>query len=345
MEQTKIAVIGAGAWGTTLANLLAGKGLSVRLWVLEPELAASMAATHENTRYLPGISLAENLKPMADMREAVENAELLVMAVPSRWMRSSARALARHLPAVGCPPLVTVTKGLEIETGKRMSEVILEEIPQLPTIAALSGPNLAPEIAKGDPAATVIASRQSDFAARAQDIFVTSRFRPYTGTDIVGLEICGAVKNVVAIAAGMCEGLGFGDNAKAALLTRAVAEIGRLAQHMGGRVETVAGLSGMGDLIATCASPMSRNHRVGLVVGRGGDYRSALGDSGQVAEGVPTTEAVVRLARRLGVEMPICEQVHAILFAGRPAAEAVLALMARERKCEANADAHCVACG
>jgi glycerol-3-phosphate dehydrogenase (NAD(P)+) len=163
---------------------------------------------------------------------------------------------------------------------------------------------------------------------------MTSAFRPYTGTDIIGLEICGAVKNVIAIAAGICDGLGYGDNAKAALLTRAVAEIGRLAQHLGGRPETVAGLSGIGDIIATCASPISRNHRVGLAVGRGQTHQTALGNSGQVAEGVPTTEAVVRLARRIGVEMPICEQVHAILFDHRPVKESVMALMCRERKSE-----------
>ena len=160
------------------------------------------------------------------------------------------------------------------------------------------------------------------------------RFRPYTGSDIIGLEICGAVKNVIAIATGICEGLGYGDNAKASLMTRAAAEIGRLVERMGGRAETVAGLSGIGDLIATCSSPISRNHRVGLATGRGEDPRRALGDSGQVAEGVPTTEAVVRLARRLGVEMPICEQVYAILFEGRPAAEATQALMTRERRGE-----------
>ncbi|HEY3379262.1 MAG TPA: NAD(P)H-dependent glycerol-3-phosphate dehydrogenase [Armatimonadota bacterium] len=333
MMSTKITVIGAGAWGTTLAALLAGKGLSVRLWVREPELAATMCATRENTQFLPGITLPDTLQPTSSMPEALADADLVVMAVPSRWMRATARELAQAMPAV-LPPIMTVTKGLEIETGKRMSEIIVEEIPGLPAIAALSGPNLAPEIAKGDPAATVIASVDAALAERAQELFMTGTFRPYVCSDIIGLEVCGAVKNVIAIAGGICEGLGFGDNAKAALLTRAVAEIGRLVQRLGGRPETVAGLSGIGDLMATCASPMSRNHRVGLAVGRGQDYRTALGDSGQVAEGVPTTEAVVRLARRLGVEMPICEQVSAILFEGRPASEAVLSLMTRMRKRE-----------
>jgi glycerol-3-phosphate dehydrogenase (NAD(P)+) len=258
---------------------------------------------------------------------------MLVMAVPSRWMRSTAALLARCLPAAA-PPLITVTKGLEIESGKRMSTVLQEEIPALPAIAALSGPNLAPEIAHGQPAATVIASDDAVLPRWAQSLLLAPCFRPYAGTDIIGVEICGAVKNVIAIAAGMCEGLGFGDNAMAALLTRALAEISRLVCCLGGHAETVAGLAGIGDLIATCVSPVSRNHRVGLAVGNGQDYRGALGDSGQVAEGVPTTEAVVRLARRLGVELPICEQVAAILFAAKPPLEAVHDLMTRELRVE-----------
>lgn len=330
---TAISVIGAGAWGTTLAALLAGKGLPVTLWVREPELAEAIMQRRENTQFLPGISLPPTLRSTADLALAAVDAELLVLAVPSRWVRATARELAVRLPAPP-PPLVTVTKGLEIETGKRMSEVIREELPTLPAIAALSGPNLAPEIAAGQPAATVIASENAALAARAQELFQAPHFRPYTGADIIGVEVCGAVKNVIAIGTGICEGLGFGDNAKATVLTRAQAEIGRLVHRMGGHAETVAGLSGIGDLIATCMSPLSRNHRVGLQVGRGGDYRAALGDSGQVAEGVPTTEAVVRLARRLEVEMPICEQVYAILFEGRPAKESVQQLMSREPRSE-----------
>lgn len=333
MPATRITVIGAGGWGTALAALLAGNDRSTRLWVREPELAEEMSATRENSRFLPGVRLPEALRPTADLAAALHDADLLVMAVPSRWMRDISRTMAPLLPS-SCPPLITVTKGLEIETGKRMSEVITEEIQALPAIGALSGPNLAAEVARGEPAATVIASRDSALAEHAQMLFMTQRFRPYRSTDIIGLECCGAVKNVIAIAAGISEGLGYGDSAKAALLTRAVAEISRLVQHLGGQAETVAGLSGIGDLIATCASPLSRNHRVGVAVGHGQDYRTALGDSGQVAEGVPTTEAVLRLAQRLAVEMPICEQVHAILFEGRPPAEALLFLMSRERKCE-----------
>ena len=333
MPNPTIAVIGAGAWGTTLASLLAEKGLPVTLWVREPELADSMRHTRENTQFLPGISLPAGLMLTAKMGQAVEGATLLVFAVPSRWMRAVCRELAAYLPTPA-PPVMSVTKGLEIDTGLRMSEVIREELRAVPAVAALSGPNLAPEIARGLPAATVIASEDRTLTTYAQELLQTAYFRPYSGTDIIGVEICGAVKNVIAIAAGMCEGLGYGDNANAALLTRAMAEIGRLVQRLGGRPDTVAGLSGIGDLIATCVSPISRNHRVGLAVGRGEPYNTALGDSGQVAEGVPTTEAVVRLARRLPVELPICEQVAAILFDGRPAEEAVRLLMTRERRSE-----------
>ncbi|HEY3416964.1 MAG TPA: NAD(P)H-dependent glycerol-3-phosphate dehydrogenase [Armatimonadota bacterium] len=329
----QVTVIGAGAWGTTLAALLAGKDLPVRLWVREPELADAIARTHVNSVFLKDVPLPKTLRATSDLAEAVADAEMLVMAVPSRWTRLSARELAAVLPS-SAPPLLTVTKGLEIATGKRMSEIVAEEAPALPAIAALSGPNLAPEIAHGFPAATVIAGADSDFVHRAQDLFMTPLFRPYTSRDIVGVEICGAVKNVIAIAAGICEGLGYGDNARAALLTRAMTEIGRLVRCLGGQSETVAGLSGIGDLIATCSSPISRNHRVGLAIGRGEDYRTALGDSGQVAEGVPTTEGVVALARRLGVELPICEQVYAMLFEGRAAADATRALMTRDVKAE-----------
>ena len=333
MPEHRIAVISAGGWGTTLAALLAAKDYDVRLWVREPEIVGTIRQFQENTRFLPGVKLPVRLFATAEMAEAVDGATLLTIATPSNWIRATCRALAAHLPAA-IPPALSVVKGLEIATGKRMSEVIREEIPGLPAIAALSGPNLAPEIARGLPAATVIASEDQTLAVLAQELFQAPHFRPYTGADIIGVEICGAVKNVYAIASGICEGLGFGDNARGSLLTRATAEVGRLVSRLGGRPETVAGLSGIGDLIATCSSPISRNHRVGLAVGRGGDFRSALGDSGQVAEGVPTTEAVVRLARRLGVEMPICEQINAILFEGRAPADAVRALMSREPRSE-----------
>ncbi|MHB9130276.1 MAG: NAD(P)H-dependent glycerol-3-phosphate dehydrogenase [Armatimonadota bacterium] len=333
MSQSTIAVIGAGQWGTTLAGLLAGNRLAVRIWAREPEVVAAINAVHENTPFLPGLSLPPSLRATTCVEEAVDAAALLVIAIPSRWMRPSCRELATHFTA-SLPPLISVTKGLEIETGKRMSEIISEEIPGLPAIGVLSGPNLAPEVAQGQPAATVIASADEALARTAQEYFSTPHFRPYTGADVIGVEVCGAMKNVIAIAAGICEGLGYGDNPKAALLTRAMAEIGRLVHCLGGKPETVTGLAGIGDLIATCSSPISRNHRVGLAVGRGQDYRTALGNSGQVAEGVPTTEAVVGLARRLGVELPICEQVYAMLFEGCSPEVAVRALMTRERRSE-----------
>jgi glycerol-3-phosphate dehydrogenase (NAD(P)+) len=325
----KTAVIGAGAWGTTLAALLAGKGSDVVIWALENELVDAINANHENSLYLKNIKLPSNLTATDDFNAAVDGADLLLFAVPSQWMRTTCKAFSKSVST--SIPIITVTKGLEISSGIRMSEIIRQEIPGIPNVAALSGPNLAPEIASGKPAATVIASDNAEFAIQLQEHFQTKSFRPYTSNDIIGLEICGAVKNVIAIAAGICEGLGFGDNAKAALLTRAATEICRLVKKMGGRAETVYGLSGIGDIMATCSSPMSRNHRVGLAVGKGENHTSALGNSGQVAEGVPTTEAVVRLARNINVEMPICEEVHAMLFENKPAQESFVSLMSRNR--------------
>jgi len=330
---TTVTVIGAGAWGTTLAGLLADKGTSVCLWAREQAVVDTITTSHENTLFLPGIALSPALRATTSMPEALADADLLLLAVPSRWMRTVCREMRGYLPNA-VPPVLTVTKGLEIETGARMSEIIRAELPALPAIAALSGPNLAPEIAQGQPAATVVASEHLALAAQVQELLMTANFRPYTSVDMVGVEVCGAVKNVIAIGMGICEGMGYGDNAKAALLTRAVAEISRLVLCLGGQAETVAGLSGTGDLIATCFSPMSRNHRVGLALGRGQRAADALGGSGQVAEGVPTTEAVIRLARRLGVEMPISEQVYAILFDGRTPTKAVHALMTRMRRSE-----------
>lgn len=332
MTVSNIAVIGAGAWGTTIAAMLAGKGLQARLWVRESELAEIIKLKHENSLFLSGIPLPSELIATPCFSEATAGADLVILSVPSRWMRAICRELSPHLTSSF--PIITVTKGLEIETGKRMSEVIREEIPTLTAIGALSGPNLALEIAQKKPAATVIASEDVKLAEWAQELFMTPYFRAYRSKDIIGVEVCGAVKNVITIAVGICEGLGYGDNARAALLTRAVAEISRLVHCLGGCMETVAGLSGIGDLIATCASPISRNHRIGLAVGRGENYASALGNSGQVAEGIPTTEAVVRLARRLNVELPICEQVYAMLFQGQSADEAVKTLMSRGRRWE-----------
>lgn len=330
---TTVAVFGGGQWGTTLAVMLAQQGKSVRHWIREPDVVEAMRSTHENGQFMPGVRLPDSLYATNDMAEAVEGTTLLISTIPSQYVRSVCDDLARTVNVL--PPILSVSKGLEIATGKRISEVIHDVLPHAPGVAVLSGPNIAREIALGQPAATVIASTDPALAVLAQQIVLAPRFRPYTSRDVVGVEICGAVKNVIAIAAGICEGLGFGDNAKAALLTRAMAEISRLVCVLGGQAETVAGLAGIGDLITTAFSPLSRNHRVGVAIGRGEDFRTALGESGQVAEGVPTTDAVMRLTHRLGVEMPICEQVYAILFAGKSPAESVTSLMTRELRGEA----------
>jgi len=328
----KIGVIGAGAWGTTLANLLSKNGNNVLLWAKEEEVVSDINNTHENKRYLPDITLNLSLSAVNDFHEITNNVDFLLIAVPSRWMRQTMSEFHNYYSASPAP-IVTVTKGLEISSGKRMSEIIEEELRAVPKIAALSGPNLAPEIARELPAATTIASNDINFAKKLQGIFSNYYFRTYTAEDIAGLEICGAVKNVIAIAAGISEGLGFGDSARAALLTRSEAEITRLVTAMGGLPQTVSGLSGIGDLIATCLSSLSRNHRVGLALAKSGDYNSGL-KSSEVAEGIPTTKAVINIASKLGIEMPICQEVHEILFNQKDALTAVKNLMNRTFKHE-----------
>jgi len=329
----RIAVIGAGAWGTTLANLLSKNGNQVCIWAKEEDVVDSINSCHENTNYLPNIKLSGNLSATDDFSIAIDNVDFILIAVPSRWMRATMKEFTDSYAASSLAPILTVTKGLEIETGKRMSVIIAEELQNIPAIAALSGPNLAPEIAKELPAATTIASNNLNFAKELQSAFANSYFRVYTSSDIIGLEICGAVKNVIAIAAGISEGLHFGDSARAALLTRAVTEISRLVAACDGSTLTVAGLSGIGDLIATCSSNLSRNHRVGLALAKGEDCHAGL-KTQEIAEGVPTTEAVVNLAKKLRIEMPICAEVYAIIFNDKNAKEAVSSLMSRSSKPE-----------
>jgi len=330
----RIAVIGAGAWGTTLANLLSKNGNQVCIWAKEKEVVESINFSHENTHYLPNIELSESLSSTDDFSLAIDSVDFILIAVPSRWMRVTMKEFSSCYTKSSSPiPILTVTKGLEIETGKRMSEIIAEELKNIPAIAALSGPNLAPEIAKELPAATTIASNDLKFAEELQSAFANSYFRVYTSSDIIGLETCGAVKNVIAIAAGISEGLHFGDSARAALLTRAVTEISRLVAACDGSTLTVAGLSGIGDLIATCSSNLSRNHRVGLALAKGEDCHAGL-KTQEIAEGVPTTEAVINLAKKLEIEMPICAEVYEIIFNNKDAKEAVSSLMSRSSKPE-----------
>jgi glycerol-3-phosphate dehydrogenase (NAD(P)+) len=323
-----MAVVGAGSWGTTLAWLLAEKGLAVRLWCRDPAQAAAMRATPENRRYLPGVRLPEALLPEPDLAAAVTGAALLVLAVPSQ----AVGPLLAELAAAGASaPLLCAAKGLEHPGGRRMSQVIESAAGGRwrGAFALLSGPNLAGEVARRLPTATVVASPDPALARRCQEWLSTDFLRVYTNPDVIGVELGGALKNVIAVGAGISDGLGYGDNSKAALITRGLAEMVRLATACGARPETLYGISGLGDLVATCGSPLSRNHTLGVRLGRGEKLPDILASMGQVAEGVPTTGAADDLARATGIEMPITAEMYAVLYREKPPREAVAALMAR----------------
>lgn len=325
-----VAVLGAGSWGTSLAHLALGRAREVRLWSRDADFAAQISAAGENTRYLPGIGL-NDIAVSADLGQVVEGAHWIVSAVPCAGVPTLApqvKALAKR-DAV----LISGTKGLHPQTGARGAEMWSEAFGP-GRYAALSGPNLAREIALGVPTSTVVASEDDETARRAQELFTSSLFRVYTNTDLIGVELGGALKNVVAIAAGVCDGLGFGDNAKAALMTRHWREMTRLAVAQGATESTLFGLSGVGDLFATCASPHSRNHSLGTKLGRGESLAQAQSEVAQVAEGVHTTRAALQLSHECGVELPVTEQLAKLLFEEMDVRHAVQALMGREGRAE-----------
>lgn len=326
---TVIAVLNAGGWGTALAALLGRRGHEVRLWARRADLVRDLAMAHENVAYLPGVPLPATVTPTASLAEAVAGCEVALLVPISAGVRDVARQLAPVLPARAL--VVHGTKGLELETRLRVSEVLAAELgpDQQGHVAALSGPTHAEEVGRGIPTAAVVACPDSAAARALQTILSTPSFRVYTNADLIGVELCAALKNVIALAAGMGDGLGSGDNAKAALITRGLAEMGRLVRAAGGRPETVAGLAGMGDLIATCTSRLSRNRRAGEQLGQGRSLDQILADR-QVVEGVPATRAALALAERVGVELPIARQVHAVLFEGRTPLQALGELLARD---------------
>lgn len=327
----QVAVIGAGAWGTTLAVLLAADERPVGLWAHTPEVAARLAGHRTNDRYLPGVTFPPNVRVLVEDEYLAEPHRLYVLAVPSAHVRTTVRRLA---PALRTDvPVLSVVKGIEEGTHLRMTEVVEQELPGV-RVAALSGPNLAREIAAGKPAGSVVASRDADLAAELAALFSSDRFRVYTNPDLVGVELCGALKNVVALAAGMVDGLGLGDSAKAGIITRGLAEITRLGVAAGAHPLTFAGMAGVGDLIATCMSPLSRNRRAGELVASGVPWPEAASQLSGVAEGVSTVPGALELAGSAGVELPIAEQVHAVVFEGRPPLAAVADLMARSTKDE-----------
>ncbi len=331
--QGHIAVVGSGTWGTTLAVVAARTGQNVTLYVRDPEEANRIAGTRRNERFLPDLQLPMEIKVTSDLGRTCGGATIILVVVPSQQMRITARLL-RELAADAV--VVSAAKGLERTTLLRMTEVIAEELEPAAAarVCALSGPNLAREIAQGLPATSVIAGRDLGAAEFARDLLMGSLFRVYTNEDVVGVEFAGALKNVIAIGAGIGDGLEAGDNAKAAFLTRGIAEIARLGVACGAQPLTFAGLAGIGDLIATCASTLSRNHFVGAELAKGRQLAEILAGMDQVAEGVFTTEAAVSLGQRLGIELPIIEQMHAVLFEGRSPVEAVGTLMRREARNE-----------
>jgi len=330
---SSVAVVGAGSWGTTVAAIVSGNAPTV-IWGRDPVVVDDIAARHRNTAYLPGVELPPTLRATDDLAEACASAGVVVMAVPSHGFRSVLASVAGAVRPDAA--VVSVAKGVERDTLLRMTQVVLDVLPDHDPdrVATLTGPNLAPEIAEGQPAASVIGCADGATAAELQRLFMTQRFRVYTNPDVVGCEIAGALKNVVAIAAGTAAGLGYGDNTQAALITRGLAELTRLGVALGGEPLTFAGLAGLGDLVATCTSTKSRNRGVGVELGRGRSLDQIIAASTQVAEGVQSTAAVLALADRMGVEMPIARIVGAVLYEGRRPADLVPELMLREAKSE-----------
>lgn len=328
-----IAVMGAGSWGTALAVHLAGKGYGVKLWARSPERARQLAETRENKKYLPGVYLSPRIEISSDLALVLQDARVVVLAVPSQSVREVAGLLRPLLRS--CCYLVNTAKGLENQTCLRLSQVILEELPEFAgRLAVLSGPSHAEEVSRGIPTAVVVAALDRETAECIQDLFMASSFRVYTNSDLVGVELGGALKNVIALGTGIAEGLGFGDNTKAALITRGLAEIARLGVALGANPLTFLGLTGVGDLVVTATSVHSRNRRAGILLGQGFSLQETLQKVGMVVEGIKTTAAARKLAFRYGIEMPITEQTYQVLFAGLPPRAAVSNLMLRSKRHE-----------
>ena len=325
----KIAVIGGGSWGTALAQLLAGKGYDVPLLVRSAEQAEAINTTHENAKYLPNLRLHDNLVATTDEVAALKDAHHILFAVPCQAFRTTLKNLKPHIEQN--VTVICSNKGLELNTSKTVSEVVTEELSDKnPLFAMLSGPSFAAEVVQGLPTAIVLGCCNQRCGKDLREMFSTESFRAYSSTDVLGVELGGAFKNIIAIAAGMSDGLQFGCNARAALITRGLAEMSRLGVAMGAKAETFMGLSGMGDLVLTCTGDLSRNRQVGLKLGEGKSLDEILDEMHQVAEGVKTTTAVYHLAQRLKVELPITETMHAIIHDGKKPGEAWRELMLRE---------------
>ncbi len=330
----KIGIVGGGGWGTALAQLCAEKEFDVRLWVYEPELVEIMKTRRENTYYLSGINLSDSINPTADLEEVLSGREIVIFVVPSHFMRDVVKKAAPHLPENAI--LVSAAKGIENESLATMANVIEEELPSSFSrrLVVLSGPSFAREVAQRMVTAVSAASRDIEAAETVQHTLSTDYFRVYTSTDVIGLELGGTTKNVIAIATGAADGMGLGTNTRAALITRGLAEIVRLGVKMGANPMTFAGLAGLGDLVLTCTGDLSRNRRVGLMLGQGKNLKDILAEMKMVAEGVKNAESIYRLSQKMEVEMPITEQVYLMLYADKSPQMAVKALMGRKLKSE-----------
>ncbi len=327
----KIGVIGAGSWGTALAVVLEKNGHQVTVWSAVASEIEMLKKHREHVDKLPGVMLADTIQFTTDKKEAVSGMEALVFAVPSMYVRNTAREIAPY--AVKDQLIISVAKGIEEDTLMTLSQIIRQEIPQA-VIAVLCGPSHAEEAGRGMPTALVAGARSRKTAEQVQHYFMNEAFRVYTSPDVTGMEIGASLKNVIALAAGMADGLGYGDNTKAALITRGINEIDRLALAMGAKYETLNGLTGIGDLIVTCASRHSRNRRAGMLIGQGKTMKEAMDEVKMVVEGVYCAKAAMGLSRKYGVSLPIIEQVNAVLFEDKPAKEAVFELMTRDKKAE-----------
>lgn len=330
-EIKNICVIGDGGWGTTLTVLLAKKGFNVTVWGAFPEYIEILKSSHENTKFLPGVRIPDSVKFTASPQEALKGNDIVVLAVPSQYMRGVLTMLKTE--GLSDKIFVSVTKGIENGTLKRMSEVVSEVLGER-KFAALSGPTIALEVANGSPSTAVTASRDLDLALMVQDIFITDRFRIYASYDLIGVEIGGSLKNIIAIAAGAMDSMGFGTNAKAALLTRGLVEMVRLGVAMGATAETFYGLSGLGDLMTTCISRYSRNRWLGEEIGKGKPLKDILKETDMVVEGVATARSAFDLAKRYDVDMPITSEIYKVLYENKDPKKAVHDLMTRPSKIE-----------
>lgn len=328
---SKVTFLGGGSFGTALSIMLAKKGMEVSIWDREKRVVDDINNKRENFKYLPKITIPYNVKAYQSIEEAVHGSSFIVLAVPSHVIRTISRQLGNLLNE--CQIVVSIAKGIEEDSLKRLSEVIEEEIPQCPVVI-LSGPSHAEEVALDIPTVVVAASKDMKSAAKVQDLFMSNKFRVYTNEDIIGVEIGGAVKNIIALAAGISDGIGYGDNTKAALMTRGMSEIIRIGTKLGGKSETFSGLTGIGDLIVTCTSMHSRNRRAGILIGQGVPVQEAISQIGMVVEGIKACSAFYKLREKLAVSMPITEVLHEVLFEGKDAKYGVYELMSRDKKSE-----------